>query len=44
MPFKNYKSIADVLSEFPLTYQEKELIPSNSAVTFEINPFIVTSP
>lgn len=41
MSFNNYKSIADVLSEFPLTYQEKELIPSNSVVTFEINPYFL---
>jgi len=41
MPFNNYKSIANVLTEFPLTYQEKEFISSNSVVTPEINPYFL---
>ena len=36
MSFNNYKSIADVLNEFPLIYQEETFIKEN---VFEINPY-----
>ncbi|MBD2176633.1 hypothetical protein H6F42_06855 [Pseudanabaena sp. FACHB-1998] len=40
MSFNNYKSIAQVLADFPLIYQEQELIPSLPA-TVEINPYFL---
>lgn len=38
MSFNNYKSIADVLNEFPLTYQEENFIKENVS---EISPYFI---
>jgi hypothetical protein len=38
MSFNNYKSIADVLNEFPLIYQEENFIQEN---TYQINPYFL---
>ena len=38
MSFNNYKSIADVLNEFPLIYQEETFIKENVS---EISPYFI---
>lgn len=40
MSFNNYKSIANVLADFPLIYQEQEFIQS-LPTTVEINPYFL---
>ena len=40
MSFNNYKSIADVLNEFPLIYQEENFINENVNV-FDVNPYFI---
>ena len=40
MSFNNYKSIANVLADFPLIYQEQEFIQS-PPTTVEINPYFL---
>ena len=40
MSFNNYKSIANVLEDFPLIYQEKEFIQS-TLTTFETNSYFI---
>lgn len=40
MSFNNYKSIANVLADFPLIYQEQEFIES-LPTTVEINPYFL---